>query len=632
MNTLSILYKEDPVKEKYMSEQQKRFTFINSFYIRERWGNINGQYTRMHPDAMLVVYKIDDIQYIKIIPDPEFSFHVAKANVHITHYIDNIKKTDADEITIKYHDLERVLADFAGKSDEYFDIKRNAHHYANFEERRIHQRQFYDSLHKNPRVFGSDVNINDYYKQQFVKQHGVNVGNYKLMFYDIETDGFSKPEDAKAPINCMSFYNQPTDTMYTYIWDQPNRWPSFQKFKNEVQSGAFLQRLKDDPEMNGQYELNIANNPETDSKTKKAMTDRAKFNNNNTKYVIEFFEKESDMIRKRYEMIHTLDPDFCFAWNFSFDELTTINRLKQLLEHERSPDRVEDIICDPEIPPEFRQWFFKEDINPQHEYYNKWHYLSIPGVTQYLCSMSMYANMRKGSGASMSYGLNDICIAELQKGKLDYHGVAADPLELPYKDFAMHVHYNIKDVWCMAHLEYKNHDIDVLMYLIELTQLPNAAKKTAIVKNKMQQFYESQGLVMANNRNALVMNPATNYEGAMVAEPSFNEEIITPLFPYPSKTIRPFVADSDLASLYPSLAISSNIYKTTLLFKVDDVGMVSEKRKDIPSIDIEECMDNFQTGDIFSWGRDYLQLPSIGTLVTELDIELQALGKREVSL
>jgi hypothetical protein len=319
------------------------------------------------------------------------------------------------------------------------------------------------------------------------------------------------------------------------------------------------------------------------------------------------------------------------AWNFSFDELTTLNRLQQHIERNHRDVNIADIICSPDVPPEYRNWGFREDINPKHEYYNRWHVLTIPGYTQYICAMATYANVRKGAGSQMTYNLNDICMLDLKKGKLDYHGIAQSPIELPYKDFSMHVHYNIKDVWVMAQLEHKNHDVDVLMYLVELSSLSDAAKKTAIVKNKMRQYYENNNLVMGNNINALIQNlhssdSNNNYPGAIVAEPKLNEALITPLFPYPSKTIRPFLCDLDLASLYPSIAIANNIYKSSLMFQITQLGTISDSMQ-MSSIEIDECIDNYQTGHISAWAHDYLQLPSISDLVVELDKELHNVYK-----
>jgi hypothetical protein len=570
---------------------------------------------------MIVVFKVDDKQCIKVIPDPDFSFYVAKPDVNITYNLDNIERTKVDEVTIKYHDLEKVLADYSGKKDAYYDLKSGRARYSSFDEKMSAMKHFRDTLQLNPRVFGSDIHIEDYYKHKFIDQYGVNIGGYKRMFYDIETDGASDPHEARAPINCMSFYDAFSDTMYTYIWDQPTRWPTFNKFKASILSGEFEQELRNDPEMNGQFEQELI--------AQGVRGIDGGFTNKNTKYVIEFFEDELDMLLKRYEMIHKLKPDFCLAWNFSFDELTSIGRLKYNLERKHSTAKIEDIICHPDIPPEYRRWFFREDVNPQHEYYNKWHILSIPGYTQYICAMATYANVRKGAGSQMSYNLNDVCMLNLRKGKLDYHGIASDPMELPYKDFTMHIHYNIRDVWTMAHLEHKNNDIDQLMYLVELTKLSDAAKKTAIVKNKQQQFYEQNGLVMGNNINALIQNPQTDYKGAIVAQPDLNEPIVTPLFPYPSKMIRPFLIDNDLASMYPNAAIGSNIYKTSLLFEIKNIGEASPMHPEVPAIDKEECFDNLQTGHIEAWCHDYLQLPSITELVTELDKDLHRLYKEK---
>jgi len=590
----------------------EKYTFINQFYLKEQWKNKKGTFKKVADDAMIVVYKKGDKQIIRIIENPDFSFYIAKQNVDVPKYIDFISRDSVDLVTIKYHDLEKILADYCGRTEEYNYIK-SAGKYASYEEKMETRKRFIKSLHMNPRIFGSDRNIEEWYKQQFVKQHGVHIGGYKLMFFDIETDTFSDPSVAKSPINVMSFYFQPSNTMYTLIRDDEKTYPTIAQFKNDLASGAFLARLKADPDMNGQTE----------------GEGKATFTNKDTTYIFEFFDNDFEIIKRRYKIIHELKPDFCYAWNFSFDEMTCINRAKNYIERHPEEGRLEDLLCHPDVPPKFRFWNFREDKNPRHEYYDKWHILSIPGYTQYICAMSTFANIRKGRGSFSSYSLNDICMTILKKGKLDYSNIAIDPIELPKVDFATHVHYNIKDTWMMACLEAKTRDINALMYLAELSSLSNVCKKTSIVTNRMIQFYENNGLVMANNKNALIQNPETGYEGAIVASPHLNEALMTPLFPYPSKMIRPFISDADLASLYPSIVILFNTYKTGLEFQIDKIGQVSQVRDNISAISIPECFDNLLTGDIMSWTHDYLQMPSIGNMVVELDKELKRLGGAE---
>ncbi len=306
-----------------------------------------------------------------------------------------------------------------------------------------------------------------------------------------------------------------------------------------------------------------------------------------------------------------------------------INRLQQLIDERHMNIDVNDIICDKNVPKEYRQWYLKEDRNPNHLYYQKWHTYVIPGKTVYLDSMAMWADIRKSEGVQPSYTLQDISMKELGKGKVDYHEFAEDPSQLPFKDFTLHAHYNLGDFWRLAEMEAKSSDVDSIMYKAECTKLSDVTKSTAVLKNAQQLFYFNKGLAIGNNRSVLVKQEKTPYKGAIVADTVLNKAIKTPLFPYPSKYIRPFVMDNDLTSMYPMINIAHNVYKTTLIFTVNKIGHVGLMDYGEPGIiDVEEMFDNYQTGDTVRFGHDYLNLPNTEELISELDKELNAIMEK----
>ena len=585
------------------------YQFINSYYIREKWSG--GE--KLNDDALIIAYKVNGEQKLQIIEQPKFSFYVAKPNIDIPHYLDNIPIDQCDLVTIDYKDLGRFLAKFNGREEEYFRIKRVKG--IDPKDRWTIQKQFLDSCQANPRLFGTDVDIEDYYKMEFVKRYGVNIGGYKKAVFDIETDGIGDQYQAKHPINCFSYYDFTTDTMYAGYWDQPERWPRFKEFKQMVEDGRFERELRADPEMNGEFEKENNLPP--------------RLTIQNTKFVFRFFEDEFDMICWFFELIHECAPDYAMAWNYTFDVLYQINRLIQHIEKRDMNIRIENIICDPNIPAKYRTWRFEEDKSPRGEYYSKWHYFMIPGKTTFIDSMSMYANIRKSKGVLPSYGLNDICLKEMKKGKVDYHGIADNAAELPYKDFVMHAHYNIRDTFLLAEMEATNNDVDSLMYMAEYTRIKKVTRQTATLKNAQQIFYLDKGLAIGNNHNAFVPQMKVAYAGAMVADIMNNEAIVTPLFPFPSSTIRPYVIDNDLTSMYPMMAISHNIYKTTLIFQAMKIGNLSlNSFPDEPGvIDVNEAFDNYQCNQITRWAHDYLQLPDAGELIIELKNELERMSK-----
>lgn len=589
-----------------MAENQThKFQFINSMYLKEKYDKEGNSFKKVADDALIIAYKKDGEQLLQIIENPKFTFRVSKPGITIPNPIDNIPMDQTDSVTIYYHDLVKTLAQIGGKEDIYFNLKRDRN--VPWEEKR----RFENMLQMNPRLFGSDVNIEDQYKINFVSTYGVHIGGYKKMVFDIETDGRGNgvidPHAAKDPVYCLSCYDFATKTMHVLIWDQPDRFPTFNRFKESVNTGEFENLLRNDPEMNGQFEDSIGK--------------PTKFTNKDVKYNFEFFTEEFDLICRFYELIHSLKPDFCLAWNFTFDNLTLHNRLRHYADLDPSI-HVEDIICHPNVPRKYRQLHFKEDMSPKAEYYNKWHWFQIPGHTIYLCSMAMYAHIRKSSGVLPSYALNDVCAKELKKGKHDYHDIATDVLELPYADFLTAIQYNIKDTWLLAELEAKHNDIDQIMYMAECTRVAQVTRQTAVIKNAQQMFYADKGLAMGNNINTMIDQPAMPYVGALVADPQLNTPLLTPIYSYPVKTIRPYIIDNDLTSMYPMTAISHNIYKTTLIFHLYKIGSSNPFENSPGLFEVAEVMDNYQCNQHTRWGHDYMNLPDTGQLVKALNEKL----------
>lgn len=233
-----------------MADAAPVYQFINATYIKEKYEKNGNHFEKVADDALIIAYKKDGEQKIQVIENPKYSFRVAKQGIQLQNNVDNIPITDTDIVTIFYHDLVKTLAQINGKEEAYFRLKRDRS--IDYQTKRAFENQ----LQMNPRLFGSDIPIEDQYKINFVDQYGVNIGGYKKAVFDIETDGKGNgvidPHEAKDPINCISFYDFTTQTMYTLVWDRPDIYPTFEAFRAEVNSGAFEQRLRNNPDMNGE--------------------------------------------------------------------------------------------------------------------------------------------------------------------------------------------------------------------------------------------------------------------------------------------------------------------------------------------------------------------------------------------
>jgi DNA polymerase elongation subunit (family B) len=592
--------------------EKDEYQFLNAYYFPIKYDTSGKRPVKKADDAIIIFYRKNGVQQYRIIKEPDYSFYISKHDKLVQRYQDHRKFEDVDKVTVQYHNLNKFLAEFNQCEEEYYALRSNKN--KDWMETQKQQREFVKRMQLNPNLYRSDLDIIDYYKIEFVKQHGLTIKTPTKVFFDIETNGASTYERAKYPVNLNGIYFSDTNEFYLCILDWPHEWPTFHIFKERVLSGEFEKSLRNDPEMNGEFE--------------RLKNKKAKLTNVDTKYYFEFYKKEEDLIRRHFELLHIYKPDFCVAFNFLFDNMTLINRLQHLLDERHSNERIENIICDNEFPEAYRKWNCIVDKSDKTQWYEKWHHFWITGYTSFICSMAMYTHIRKAKGVLPGYGLNDISMFDLEKGKLDYYSIADSPVDLPYKDFTTFAFYNIKDVWVMAELEIKNHDIEAILNKARYTRLSMATRPTIILRNELQLTYEKYGFIIGNNYNQLTnqTKDKDEYVGAIVAQPELNTLVKTPLFPYASRHIRPYVIDLDATSMYPSLVIAHNIYKTTLLFNVHKIGSINGEEIQDPNgvIDIEECFDNYLTGHTMKFGHDYLQLPSIEELINDFYNESQS--------
>jgi len=577
-----------------------KYQFINSYYIREKYQKIGHKYTMTQPDKLILVYKVNDEQILKVVETPDFSFRMAKPNIDIPYPLDHLPLSDTDVVTVKYRDLFKELAKRSGKESEYFSAKSSGDYNL--------VREMKNNLQRHERFFGSDINIDDHYKMKFFKQYGNHIGGYKKAFFDIETDvligktaDFRNPQ---SPVYCITYIDQTTNVCYVWVWDRPDIYPTLHEVKEDIP--GLLNRI------NNQIR-----------KTDEAVSNHLGYPNikySNMQIELRFFPDEIDLIKDYYKVKHETKPDFEMAWNFSFDNMTLINRLRQ--GEEKYGYRTEDIVCHPDVPPECRFIEFNEDTDQRiKEHHLKWHWLNIPGYTQDMCSMAMHANIRKSQGTEPSYTLEYIASKELGVGKYDYSAVADDIFTLPYNDFPTSIVYNVIDTYLLWWKEKKHNDIDVIMYSAEVTKLRSCTKITSVIKNTQTLFYEESGLAIGNNVNALNHDREyESFEGAIVSDPTLNAKNDTPIFPYKTNTIYTYTIDNDLTSMYPSIMVAHNIYRTTLLFHVFRLGdLMNTLDNSFNNFEIGKCFDNFETGDVVRFGNEYLGLPSLENMINTVN-------------
>jgi len=440
-------------------------------------------------------------------------------------------------------------------------------------------------FHQNDYVFGSDIDIEDYYKGLFLNSYEPKLNILSKGYTDIEVDsidinGFPDQHTAECPINAITYLNGDTKTFYTLLL----------RNKDNEQ----IKELEDDIEI---FKKELKN----------------EFGNEFT-YKIAFFNNELNMIKKYFSIINKLQPDFNLIWNMNFDIQTMLGRILRL------GGSQEEIICHEDFPEVVQKVYFHEDHRNQ-KVSDKTEWFECSTYTQHIDQLNLYAALRKALGEKESYALNAIAKEELDDEKLNYDEVG-DIKSLPYKDYRLFVKYNIKDVLLLYKLEVKNEDVNMLYSIADTTRtrLTKAMRKTISLKNMAYKFYLDQGYVMGNNINISYGNDEKKeenleqFEGAFVASPLLNDYCGMILNGKPSKYIYQKVIDMDLSQLYPSIIIGYNIDTTTQYGRLFLDGRPPTKEYD-PAGDF---IDNLECNNPIQLGKKWFNLPSTEELIKKI--------------
>ena len=204
-------------------------TIMNTFYQYPKFED--GK--KVEDDYIALVYKdnVTGKKKYKIIKKPEYTFYILKNEADRVNYNRMfIERDKVTPVTVPYLEVEKEIAKLTGNEEFYVTNIKNRNKALN------------NQLHTNPDIFYSDANIEDHYRFKFANTYGNEIKKIKKGFFDIEVDGKWAAGDFVLPgecaINCVSFYNEGTDTVYTYILrDEIN--PLIEKFENEFKSGSF---------------------------------------------------------------------------------------------------------------------------------------------------------------------------------------------------------------------------------------------------------------------------------------------------------------------------------------------------------------------------------------------------------
>lgn len=491
-------------------------------------------------------------------------------------------------------------------------------------------------------AFACDFQPEFYYMKSWYEKYPLPNIKLSKSFIDIELDTIDYMPDldklngtAYAPVNCVTVILEDSLECYTFIL-RPQR-PSKISFKDLKEFGERYQL----------YESQLNQHNKLMSSVDKFIQDlHDSFDETYgvLRYSLREYEEEIELIADIFRLINDRKPNFCLVWNMRFDIQYLYERIKALGYNPST------IMCHNDF--KNQRCYFHVDrsiymIEKQYDYF----YCS--SYTQYICQMRLYASIRKSQQMLKSVKLNAIAERELRDKKVEYPD-EANITTFVYRNWAMFIKYNIKDVLLQYGIEKKT--ADVLTYYSKshsnLTPYNKIFRETYLLRNVREMYFEKEGWVQGNNINIIDKDEDdtfydiddfedgddadSSYEGAINADPYWNSNTGVEVLGVKSNSVFKNAMDYDMGAFYPSIKIASNIDPSTLIYKgsfdnrefisgecVNNSLNTNYQRKDkngkIRELDITgEAVNTYVSGNILTFGHNHLGLPDIEELLREL--------------
>lgn len=560
------------------------YCYLHSFYKNPSYKrNDNGKLIEDESDYMFYVYKDNDTgkSYFEVEESPKVPVYFSKSKREYPEMF--VKKDELEVVFVRYKDRLKAIAQKLGLLDEFYNSLKNNK-----------KGEFYKKIINDPNIYMADVNIEDYNKFEFVKKHGLNVIGLKKAFLDIEVenidyDGFPDEEKAPCPINVVSILNVDNKTIYTHCLVTNYN-------KNDV--------------------IWIKQNYESYIQTFIEKSIISEF-----KIEIKFYSDEKSLILAMWNTIHELKPNFVGVWNMRFDAVTILNRMKKL------GLCIEDVVCHPDVPKKYRYVNYKKDersssFNGTEEGDDKtdsthpsrkFDLFTAANYSQFYDQMALYSNRRKRY-ILPSYKLDDIGLAEVNYGKMNYNENFKSLKDLMKNDFKTFVAYNIQDVFVQYLIEKKVEDLDKYLFDCRTTPFFKGIKLSSTIKNFLMETFDKDGDIIGNN--TIYPYDGEKPVGAIVARPELIKYKGVVILGEPSDVYEN-VIDLDASSEYPSLMMSFNIDKSTTYGRVVGLeypdGSFSNIRGEINKL--IETRDS----SIFELCKRYMGLPNVGDFIKFID-------------
>ena len=418
---------------------------------------------------------------VQHITEPEYTYWMTNEGVPVDYNKLCIEEKDVHQITCKYIDLKKDIAEKTGNLDFFYDNLRTGNAKDN------------DKLFQIPSVFNADMHIEDFYRYRFDRLYKNEQFKPTKLYFDIEADTIEMkgdfPEPGECPVNAVTLVDDINKKVYTLLLENYSN-PLIDEFKKEQDIPNKIKEFVRDvvggwkqEHRNGLHEY---------------------------EYKIIFYDEEIKLISDTFNVINIIKPDFAIAWNIAFDLPYLIQRIINL-----GYDPA-DIICHKDFKVKECYYYIDKRADKFEE---RGDYAQVSCYSVYIDQLITFASRRKGQRAVQSFKLDYIGGLFAGVKKLDYSHITTNIAKLPYLDYRTFVIYNIVDTIVQLCIENKVGDIDFVYSksMTTNTRYGKVHRQTTYLVNRGVKDFREMGYILGNNVNK--SNEKTGFPGAFVADP-----------------------------------------------------------------------------------------------------------------
>lgn len=555
---------------------------INTAYYEPVWSRKNGEFDLARRDALIYTVLNSDTGETKLIiqPQPEYTFYRTKSS-NYTYPKIAISRDEVVELKTPYYLRKFNFAKAIGKDNEYKKMK--SENWMDF-------RDWYEkTIVNSPFLYEIDLSIENQFKLDFARKHpkGDKL-KLKKAFADIEvdiegTDGEVTIENPIAPVNCITFFDEPHMALHAFLLnDQPDNMK--------------MQMIRSDPDKYVREKLK-SKLPDIDYKI----------------IQIQFYENEEKLLMDFFSLTHKYKPDFIGYWYMPFDIGYMFNRMRKLKMN------IERVCCHPDVPDEFKRIDYYVDPKRNATGNKKsgaeseqLDWVCIAGYTQHIDMRAVYSLLRRRYKED-DYSLENISTKTIGEGKVPLSNFGLNIRTACRKNYEIFLEYALTDTIRLYQMERKLKDMNFWYLNAGSTNLRETHKMS--INNKIatiELVTDEENMVIGNNVKYPIWG---SISGALVADPSLCYADSEELNGAPS-TVYDNCIDKDATSQYPSLSVALNISKATVFYKGTNIYSVQENGETKYIGNGDEFHQLLQTRvlSIFDLCEKYFDLPDFETV------------------